>query len=172
MDAEHHSDLTVNIYSTLSVLIDVNKFSDLEHTDFDGALSQILSTRFQQTWVVFNGLPATRSRTFHSDYLRFSQMVQNCFYSVVYVDPESFCQSPSDISVFLHTILSVNRLLKRKVLLIADNTSVNETTECYRRHVGDFANARSDSLARGMLWDGSRSFSEFTKALGDWISRI
>lgn len=172
MDAEHQSDLTVHIYSTLSVLVDWGRFSGSQEADLDGAISRALSERFHQTWLVCNGFSSVRSPTFHTDYLRFSQAVQHCFYSVVYIDPASFCSVLADVRIFLHTILSVNRVLKRKVLLIADETLVGEVAEHYKRQVGELENAMPDALARGILWNGTGPFQEFSDALGGWIAKV
>jgi hypothetical protein len=113
----HQSDNTVHIYTSLSLLVDP-ALTPTTDRDADGRLSTLLSERFAQTWLVHNHFPRVAPETFHSDYARETASVAGCFLSIVYVDAGRFCAGPDDLEVFLGTLLHVNRVLGRRVLLL------------------------------------------------------
>jgi len=171
IDNPHQSDLVVNIYSSINALIDYKCFRD-EYTDKDGFISYSLSKRFNQSWLVYNSFSRVAPETFHSDYLRLSLDAQNCYISVIFVDPSYFCSSLNDIDVFIHTLLNINRVLKRKILIMVSKFPENTIDEYYAKHIGSLAGSVSGNLAAGIILQNSLTSLGFVDLLVNWIVQL
>jgi len=171
IDNPHQSDLVVNIYSSINALIDYKYLKD-EYTDKDGIISYSLSKRFSQSWLVYNIFSRVAPETFHSDYLRLSHDAQNCYISVIFVNPSYFCSSLKDTDVFIHTLLNINRVLKRKILIMVSKSPENSINEYYAKYIGSLASSASSNLAAGIILRKSLSSLGFVDLLANWIVQL
>jgi hypothetical protein len=160
MTNHHHSDLTVSIFSTINALIDPSLLVG-EYQDPVGRVSAVLSANLNQSWLLHNALNEVDAQAFHTSYLQSSQAVQNSYLSVLHVDPQAFCATEADLETWIHSILTVNRVLKKKVLLFANAEASSGVARQYADFVADHAEATTNNLVCGHILEANCSVERF-----------
>jgi hypothetical protein len=160
IDNPEHSDLTVHIFSTLHFLVDYELFGKGQ-VDCDGAVSRHLSNTLNQSWLICNSLNRVRPQYFHTDYLNASAGIANCMMSMVFIDPANFCTSKDDVAVLLHSLISTNRVHKRRIVFFAHSAAEEEIQEAFHDAIVGFASEPSQRLARGIVLSAGLSVIGF-----------
>jgi len=146
---EPFSDLKTQIYSSLFTLIDRSIIRG-SAGDICGSISLALSEVFGQTWLVADGHRALSRESFHSDLIRYLHSMPVGYLSIICIDIDTFCNDPNEVPVFLHSLISINKVYKRKVLFIDDPTYKNTTKTQLQYHklLRGFSGLGTEMMAR------------------------
>ena len=170
MENPHQSDLTVRIYSALHALVDPALLAS-DRADTTGVLAHGLSRRFSHTWLVYGAHASVRAESFHADYLTSSEQARNCFLSVALLEPGRYCSSPTDVDLLVESLLAVNRVAGRKILLLAPSSKTSLGSH-YSRVVESLADAPPDRLARGRAVGDGLTVDGLVEIVADWIAGL
>ena len=162
----HQSDLTVGIFSTLHLLVDHTLFRDAGQ--IDAQLSSEMSARTGQVWLCVNDAGTLGAEAFHTALVRASQSVSNCYLTVCALDPVRRGLSSDDQRLLVESIMSVNVVMKRKVLFASAGTPTPST---YSSLIEAYAGASGDSLARYVVLP-SASCADACRAIADVVMRL
>lgn len=161
MNPQQFSDLTVSIFSCLHVTTDYHFVNDAPK-DTDGALSELLSTKLGQTWLIHNSIHDVCYDRFHHDYIQSSRAIENCFLSVIGIDADQACAGERDAEFLVSSILNINRVFKRRVIFYGLRaSSMSSGGLHYTKLLSQLPNFPSNSLAQVRWLDKKMPFDDF-----------